>query len=293
LTVGPAALTITAANKSKVYGTVASFDTTTPSTDFTVSGLLNSDTVASVSLTSTGAPAAATVSTYPIVPASATGVGLGNYTVSYVSGTLTVTQATLTVTASNKTKTLGEVVNFDTTTPSSDFSVTGLLNSDSVASITLTSTGAAAGASVAGSPYAIVPSAAVGSGLDNYAINYVNGTLTIRYGICAQYDETKSYKKGSTIPIKLTLCDATGANVSSPDVTLRAANITRIDAAASPFLAEDSGNANPDADFRYAGGFYIFNLSTKSSGFAQGSWQINFVVNGASDTAYFAKFDIK
>ncbi len=34
-------------------------------------------------------------------------------------------------------------------------------------------------ASVAGSPYAIVPSAAVGTGLTNYTITYVDGELTV------------------------------------------------------------------------------------------------------------------
>ena len=55
----------------------------------------------------------------------------------------------------------------------------GLVNGDTVTSVTLTSTGAAATATVAGSPYAIVPSAAVGTGLSNYTISYVNGSLTV------------------------------------------------------------------------------------------------------------------
>jgi hypothetical protein len=46
--------------------------------------------------------------------------------------------------------------------------------------VTLTSAGAAASAGVTGSPYAVVASAAVGSGLDNYAISYVNGSLTVK-----------------------------------------------------------------------------------------------------------------
>ena len=41
------------------------------------------------------------------------------------------------------------------------------------------SAGAAATATVAGSPYAIIPSAAVGTGLGNYNISYVNGSLTV------------------------------------------------------------------------------------------------------------------
>ena len=39
--------------------------------------------------------------------------------------------------------------------------------------------GAAASATLAGSPYSIVPSAATGSGLGNYTIAYHNGTLTV------------------------------------------------------------------------------------------------------------------
>ena len=82
------------------------------------------------------------------------------------SGSLTINQKDLTITASNKTKTYGDTVSFDQTTPSSDFSVVGLINADTVDSITLTSAGAAATATVAGSPYDIIPSAAVGTGLD-------------------------------------------------------------------------------------------------------------------------------
>ena len=64
-------------------------------------------------------------------------------------------------------------------TPSGDFRSAGSVNADTVDSITLTSVGAPATATVAGSPYAIVPSAAVGTGLENYDISYVNGSLTV------------------------------------------------------------------------------------------------------------------
>ena len=55
-----------------------------------------------------------------------------------------------------------------------------LLNSDTVTSVTLPSAGAAATATVAGSPYPVVPSAAVGAGLGNYTISYANGKLTVK-----------------------------------------------------------------------------------------------------------------
>ena len=67
----------------------------------------------------------------------------------------------LTVTANNRTKTYGQTVTFAGT----EFATSGLINGDAVTSVTLTSSGAAATATTAGSPYSIVPSAATGAGL--------------------------------------------------------------------------------------------------------------------------------
>jgi len=79
-----------------------------------------------------------------------------NYTFKYVDGKLTVNPALLTITANDATKTYGDTVTFAGT----EFTTSGLVNSDTVSSATLTSPGAAAAATVAGSPYAITPSAA-------------------------------------------------------------------------------------------------------------------------------------
>ena len=145
------------------------FDTTTPSTDFSVTGLKNSDTVGSVTLSSTGAAAAATFvapgPTYAITVGSASGTGLGNYIISYTPATLTITQATLTITATNRSKVFGATYTPDTTPPSVDFSVSGLVNSDTVTSITLTCPGYAAAALPQPTPYTMTPSGAVGTGL--------------------------------------------------------------------------------------------------------------------------------
>src|SRR5439155_1662653 len=81
--------------------------------------------------------------------------------------------------ANNAAKDYGDTYVFDQTSPSTDFTVTGLKNADSVTSITLSSSGAGAGATVAGSPYTITPSAAVGTGLANYTITYQTGSLTV------------------------------------------------------------------------------------------------------------------
>src|SRR5208337_246727 len=126
----------------------------------------------SATLTSSGAAATATVAGSPssIVPSAAVGTGLANYTITYANGNLTVSAAPLTVTANNRTKTYGQAVTFAGT----EFTTVGLVNSDTVTSATLTSSGAAATATVAGSPFTIVPSAAVGTGLGNYTISYIS-----------------------------------------------------------------------------------------------------------------------
>ncbi len=173
LTVTPAPLTITAESLTKTYGQTVTLD----DTDFTTNGLVNSDSVSSVSLSSTGTAATATVagSPYAIIASGAVGSGLSNYTITYVNGSLTVTPAPLTITADNETKTYGQTE----TLTGTDFTTSGLVNSDSVSSVSLSSTGAAGTAAVAGSPYAIIASGAVGSGLSNYTISYVNGSLTV------------------------------------------------------------------------------------------------------------------
>jgi hypothetical protein len=92
---------------------------------------------------------------------------LTNYTISYAGGTLTISPAGPTITAKNQNKAYGQTTAFDGT----EFTSSGLVNNDNVGSITLTSAGAGATATVAGSHYTVVPSAATGTGLGNYTIS--------------------------------------------------------------------------------------------------------------------------
>jgi hypothetical protein len=80
------ALTITAADQAKQYGQAFTFT----GGEFTASGLVSGDSVSSVTLASAGADAAAVAGLYPIVASNAVGSGLGNYTIAYTDGTMTV-----------------------------------------------------------------------------------------------------------------------------------------------------------------------------------------------------------
>ena len=52
-------------------------------------------------------------------------------------------------------------------------------------------------------------------------------------------------RTGSTIPIKLQLCDADGQNLSSPAIVLTAFEVLFVSSAVSGD-PEDSGSANPE-----------------------------------------------
>jgi hypothetical protein len=117
------------------------------------------------------------VTSYAINATNAVGSGLGNYAISYVPGTLTVGLANLTVRANDTGKAYGDPLTF----AGNEFTAIGLYNSDSVTNASLASDGAAAGAAVGN--YTISISNASGTGLTNYTLAYVNGTLAVTNGL--------------------------------------------------------------------------------------------------------------
>ncbi len=124
VTVNPAPLTITASDfAGKVYGTAL----TLPPMAFTTSTLYNTDTVTGVMLNSVGAAAGANVGSYAIVPSGAVGTGLGNYTITYKNGTLTVVQASSStvLTSSTASDIAGQALTFTVTVTDSTTGSTG------------------------------------------------------------------------------------------------------------------------------------------------------------------------
>src|SRR2546428_8390652 len=119
-----------------------------------------------------------------------------NYSITPSNGTLTVKAIDLTMMANSTSKNYGDTVTFAGT----EFTTSGLKNSDTVTSVTLTSAGAAATATVGGSPYSIVPSAAVGTGLANYNLKYVNSTLTVNQRPATVKADDKSKNYGDSNP---------------------------------------------------------------------------------------------
>jgi hypothetical protein len=165
-----------------------------------------------VTLSSGGAAGTAAAGGYNIVPTNAVGSGLGNYTINYANGTLTVSPAALSITASNSSKTYGQTVTFAGT----EFGSSGLVNGDSVTSVTLSSGGTAGTAAVGG--YNIVPTNAVGSGLTNYTIGYANGTLTVNPAALTVNANAKNKTYGDADP-SLTYQITSGSLVNGDSLT--------------------------------------------------------------------------
>ena len=173
------ALSITAGDQSKTYGASLPLGTSS----FSSVGLANSETIGAVTLASIGSAAPAAVGSYPITPSAATGgtFTAGNYIITYNDGTLTVEPKALTITAFAVTKASGDTL-ASPVTGSTAFTSDGLVNSETIGSVTISyGTGAASGDAAGAYADQVTPSAAVGGTFDiaNYAPNYVSATLTV------------------------------------------------------------------------------------------------------------------
>ena len=187
LAINKATLTVTAQNATKTYDKVAY----TGGNDVAYAGFIAGDNVINsttgtinYSGTSQGAVAA---NTYTIIPS---GLSSANYAITYINGALVINKATLTVTAQNATKTYDKVAY----TGGNNITYSGFITGDNVANSvtgTVVYSGTSQGA-VAANTYTIIPS---GLSSANYALNYVNGTLTINKAaltVTAQ-NATKTY----------------------------------------------------------------------------------------------------
>jgi hypothetical protein len=167
-TVTKVALTVTAQNASRPYGSV------NPAFTAAITGFVNGDTQGSAttgspSLTTT-AIASSPATTYTITAAVGT-LAATNYTFTFVNGTLTVTKVTLTVTAQDATRAFGAA------NPAFTAAFTGFVNGDTQTSTTTGSASLTTTASAVG-PYTIT--AAIGTlASSDYSFTFVDGTLTI------------------------------------------------------------------------------------------------------------------
>lgn len=223
--------------------------------------------------------------------------GNSNYNPDSGSVAIVITKATPsfsnlsspTITLGATLTSLGGKISLGSLVPTGSVSITlnGVMQSASIGAAGNFSSSFATGAlPAANPPYAIAYSYA-GDGNFNPASG--SGTLTVGYGIVPLFDQTRAAQSGSTIPIRLQLTNAAGGNASSAGVVVTAVRLVQLSTSAASDV-QDSGNANPDGNFRFDGAAYIFNLSTK--GLASGTWQLVFTVSG-DPTSHSLNFQVR
>jgi hypothetical protein len=248
LVVTPATLTVTADDKTMVFGA------TVPALTDTFTGFVNGDTASVVSgaaSLSTAATSASAVGDYPIDVAYGT-LNAANYIFAFVDGTLSVLPATLTltVTADDKTMVYGATV------PTLTDTITGFVNGDtaSVVSGAADLSTTATSASGVGS-YPIDVSLGTLSAA-NYTFVFVDGTLTVTPAplTITANDQTMTY--GGALPT-LTASysgfvngDTSASLTTAPTVTAPATN--HVGTYTGAIVA--SGAADPNYTISYVAG---------------------------------------
>jgi len=186
LVISPAPLSVTADNKSRLYGI------TNPPLTGTITGIQNNDAI--TSSFNTLADATSPAGTYPIVPMPSGGT-LSNYVVVTNNGVLTVARATLTVKADDTSRGYGQT-NILTASYSGFGQGQGTnILSGNPALTTTAETNSPTGA------YQIIVSAGTLSVADtNFDLVFSNGTLVVTQAVLSARadDQTRSY--GATNP---------------------------------------------------------------------------------------------
>ena len=194
LTITRAELTVTADDKTKVYGE------SDPTFTATLSGLQNGDTESAI-LTALGLTysrqVGESVGSYLITASGPS--ELANYSVSYEQGSLAITKAPLTIKLDTTKNYDGAVFVSNYAAATDGYTITGLQGTATITAGTVTSSGSDAGTYVdsASTNYAsITVEFATSDGIDNYNVTYdfkqviIKADLTITINATKEYDQT-------------------------------------------------------------------------------------------------------
>jgi gliding motility-associated-like protein/uncharacterized repeat protein (TIGR01451 family) len=238
LTVNAKALTVTAADKSKTYGT------TDPTLTYqvTLGSLVGTDTFAGALTRNPGEAA----NTYAIKQGT---LALNaNYIITYIGANLTISKAALTVKANDQTRP------YNAANPIFTVSYRGFYNGDTEASLTtnpIVSTTA-----TASSPVGTYPLTVAGAASPNYIINYSPGTLTVTQAVLTVTADNKSRKYGDANPLFSVTYNGflNGDDARKLTTVPVAANNSAATTAPGNYPITVSGGASADYIFNYVPG---------------------------------------
>ena len=241
-TITPAALSITANSGSMNYGGAPPLITPI------YSGFVNGDTSTSLATAPTCTTTATSTGPVGVYPSTCAGAVDSNYTITYVSGQVTINPAPLTITASSGSYTFGGVV--PTITPG----YSGFVNGQGAAS--LTSQPSCSTTATSSSPVASYPSTCAGAVDANYTIGYVNGKITENPAPLTITANSVSITAGSPMPTFTATYSGfvngnTASNLAGTLVCTTTATNTN---AAGTFPIACSGQSSPNYSITYVPG---------------------------------------
>ena len=174
----------------------------------------------------------------------------GNYNITYMDGSLSVTQANLTITANSTSTQYG----LGTTLGSTAFTSSGLVNSETIGGVTLASTGSAATSNVGS--YNITAASATGGTfvINNYNVSYANGSLSVTAAPLTVTANNQSRTYGAANPTAGAVTVTTGqlynsdtlgtASLSSTATSTSAVGNYTLTASGQTFSAGSASNYN-------------------------------------------------
>jgi hypothetical protein len=244
ITVTPASLLVTAPSIALTYGS------TIPALSPTYTGLVNSDTSASLTTPAsctTTATASSPVGTYAT---SCSGALDPNYAISYVGGSLSIGSATLTITASSGTSVYGTAPG--TVTPT----YSGFVNGDTASSLTTkpvcstTVTNSSAVGTYAGA------ATCAGAVDPNYAIAYSAGSDTVTPAALSITASSGTSVYGSTPPTVTAGISGlvNGDTVSSLTTAPTCSTTATSSSPVGTYVASCSGATDPNYTITYTAG---------------------------------------
>ena len=264
-TINAAPLTITASNVNKTYGSTLTGGT--GSTAFTSTGLVNSETIGTVTIayatgSGNGNTAADAVGTYTgkVTPSAATGgtFTAANYTITYATGNIIVGAVPLTITASNANKAYGSTLTGGA--GSTAFTSTGLINSETIGSVTIAYASGAGNGNTAADAVGtytgkVTPSAASGGTFTaaNYTITYATGNIIVVKAAQTITFASLPAKTFGEAAFNLTASGGASGNAvtyASSNIavaTVSGSTVTIVGVGTTNITASQAGNANYNA----------------------------------------------
>ncbi len=206
VTVNPAALKITASDATTIYGTAP---TITP----TYTGFVNGDSAASLTTeptcASTDAGSGQVGTSYDSSCSEAVD---SNYTISYATGSVTITPAPLTIAASSPT------FSYWGTLPPITAAYSGFVNGDTSSNLTTQPTCSTTATS--SSAVGTYPATCAGAADSDYTITYAAGTVTIGQAKPTVTVTGQSGQSTGPVTISVSVSGPTGADVPTGSVSV-------------------------------------------------------------------------